>query len=129
MPARRRASFSMPVMYGQQRQVFLLGAPLHAELVVQAAVALEGEAERQVLERGPGDPAGGGVRAQHEVVGRLEVGVGVGDDFQQGVVQAEDLLGGFPQRLDLVFLFGRRVGGRAEEDAGLDRCVRRRRRP
>ena len=28
--------------------------------------------------------------AQHEVVGRLEVGVRVGDDFQQGVVQAED---------------------------------------
>ena len=122
-PARRRASFSVPVMYGQQREVFLLGAPLHAELVVQAAVALERQAVRDVLERGAGDPAGGGVLAQHEVVGRLDVGVRVGDDFQQGVVQAEDCLGGLPQRLDLGLLLGRRVGGRAEEDAGLDRLV------
>ena len=36
----------------QQGEVFLLGGPLHAELVVQAAVALEGQAVGHLLERG-----------------------------------------------------------------------------
>ena len=100
---------------GQQREVFLLGAPLHAELVVQAAVALEGQAVGDRLERGAGHSAGRGIRAQHQVVGRLEVGFRVGDDFEQGVVEAEDVLGGVPQGLDLGLVLrasDRRAGGR-----------------
>jgi hypothetical protein len=108
---------------GEQRQVFPLGAPLHAELVVQAAVALERQAVRQLLERGAGHPPGRGVLAQHEVVGRLEVGVGVGDDFQQRPVQAENLPGGVPQRLDRFRLVRRGVGGWPEENAHPHRLV------
>ena len=90
-----------PGQVGQEREVLVLGAPLHAELVVEAAVALVVERERHVVERGPGHPAGGRVGAGHEVVGRAEVGVGVGDEFQQGVVQAEPPPGRLPEGLDL----------------------------
>ena len=54
---------------------------------------------------------------------RLEVGFLVGDDFEESAAQAEDLLGGVPQGLDLFFVFRGRVGGRAVEDARLDRVV------
>jgi hypothetical protein len=107
----------------EQREVFGLGAPLHAELVVQAAVALERQAVRDLLERGLGHLPGDGVLAQHEVVGRPGVGVRVGHNLQQRVRQAEDGLGRIPQRPDLVLFLRRGVGGRAEQDAGLDRGV------
>ena len=60
---------------------------------------------------------------QHQVVGRLEVGFLVSDDFQEGVLKVEDLLGGFPIGLNLLFVFRDRISGWSVEDAGLDRVV------
>ncbi len=52
---------------GQEREVVVLGAPLHAELVIEAAVALVGEMKGDVVEGLAEHLVGGGVRAGDEV--------------------------------------------------------------
>lgn len=78
----------------EQGEVFRLRAPLHAELVVKAGIALEGERVRNRLERSRGDATGRRVPAQNKIVRRLEVRFGVGDHFEKGVAEAESLLSG-----------------------------------
>ena len=101
----------------------MFGGPLHAKFIVKAAVTFEGEAVRDGVEGSAGHSPGRGIFGQDEIAGRLNVGVTVSDNFQQRFVQAEDFLGGIFQRLDLFFLFGRRINRWTKEDAGLDRRV------
>jgi hypothetical protein len=54
---------------------------------------------------------------------RLEVGLRVSHDFEQGVAQVEGLLGGVVERLEFDLLLRRGVGGRPEENADLDGLV------
>ena len=57
-------------------------------------------------------------------MGRACVRVGVGDHFEQVVIEAEDALRRLAQRLDSYLVLRGRVGRRTEQDAGLDRIVR-----
>ena len=82
------------VLLGQVRQegeVVGLGAALHAELVVEAAVALGGEVEGDLGEGGGDDAAGGGAIAGDEVAHRAAVGLGIGDELEEAVLDAEEI--------------------------------------
>ena len=66
---------------------------------------------------------GGRVFGKHQIVDRLDVGLLVGHDFEQAVVQVEGLLGIVLERLVFDLLLRRGVGGRPEENTHLDRLV------
>jgi hypothetical protein len=108
----------------QQREVFPLHRILHAELGVQAIVALKRQAVRQLVEVARADPPGGGVRPDQQIVRRAEVGVLVGDQFEQEVLQPELGPGRVAQWGDRRLLLRGRGDRRAEQHA---RSLRRHR--
>ena len=105
----------------QERQVVRLGTALHAELVVEAAVALVRQVEGDGRERLVDHAARRGALAGDEVPHRAAVGLGIGDELQQSVLHAEEIAG--PRALQLpAFAVTRRrgrgvVGRSAVEDA------------
>src|SRR5688500_6104809 len=75
---------------GQEGEVVRLGAALHAELVVEAAVALGGEVEGDLREGGGDDAAGGRAIAGDEVAHRAAVGLRIGYELQETVLDIEE---------------------------------------
>ncbi len=74
---------------GQEGEVVVLRAPPHAELVVEAAVALVRQMVRDFHEGRGTDALSGGVRGGHEVADGAEVRGFVRHDLEQGVTGAE----------------------------------------
>src|SRR5437016_3521317 len=64
-PAKSRLLFRGEVR--DEGEIVLLRAPLQAELIVHAAVALDVEMERQRVERRPGRAPGERLRPRHQV--------------------------------------------------------------
>ena len=80
------------VRWGSSERSSRAGTPLHAELVVQAAIALVGQVRRQRLQARARDTRGGRGRASHQVGHCAEIAGSIGNHLQQTRTRAEGAL-------------------------------------
>ena len=102
----------------QERQVVRLGAPLHAELVVEAAVALVGQVEGDGRERLVDHAARRGTLAGDEVPHRAAVGLGIGHQLQESVLHTQEIPGSRALQLPALAVTRRRRTARRRSVRG-----------